>query len=174
MGLDLYIEARVIEEKTGRVISTDGNEEYTDDEDKGYFEICWWCSWVFSDIREKMIEISNKYAKNNYTDSEFVIPIPQEALREIYAYIVNRSYLSDDEHFEVLSGDTEWQIKSSYEKMNLINAEKLHDFIWTLESIKYDNGICIDEKYIADKNDLMHLKENPRAYKWEFRIYNSY
>ena len=174
MGLDLYIEARISEKKTGKVISSDEYGEYADDEDKGFFEICWWCSRDFCDIRAKMIEISNKYAGTNYTDSDFVVPIPQSALREIYAYIVKRSYLPDHEYFEALPCNIEWRERGTYEKMNLVNAEKLHDLLWTLNLIKYDNDICIDKKYIPDEKDLKLLKENPQAYEWEFRIFNSY
>ena len=108
MGLDLYIEARIKEKATGQVISSNKHEEYADEEDKGFFEICWWCSSSFSDVRVKMIEISNKHAGTDYIDSDFIIPIPQSALREIYAYLVSRSYLPDDEYFEVLPCNIEW------------------------------------------------------------------
>lgn len=36
MGLDLYIEARIREKKTGRIISSDMYEECTDNKDKGF------------------------------------------------------------------------------------------------------------------------------------------
>ena len=171
MGLDLYIEARIREKKSGRIISSD---ELECDDDKGYFEICWWCGWKYYDLRAKMIEICNKHAGTNYTDTDFSISIPQSALREIYACIVNSSYIPDDEPFEVLPCNVEWQVRGSYEKMNLINAEKLHDILWNLNSIAYDNDIYIEEKNIPDKNDLKLLEENPQAYEWEFRIFNSY
>lgn len=177
MGLDLYIEARISEKKTGRFISSGMYEQYEDDDDKGFFEICWWCSWDFFDIRTKMIEISNKHAETNYTDSDLVIPIPQSALRDIYAYIVNRSYLPDDEYFEVLPPNNEWEERGSYEKMNLVNADKLHDFLWILNSIKYDNRICLDyilKEHILSETDFLRFAENPQTYEWEFRILNSY
>lgn len=166
MGLDLYIEAR-IREKTSRRIISFGH-------DKGYFEICWWCGWEYCDLRAKMIEICNKYAGTNYTDTDFSIAIPKSALREIYTCIVNNSYLPDDEPFEVLPCNIEWQVRGSYEKMNLVNAEKLHDILWKLNSIAYDNDIYIKEENVPDKNDLKLLEENPQAYEWEFRIFNSY
>ena len=174
MGLDLYIEARIFEKKTGRLISSNPGEEFVDDEDKGFFEICWWDSWCFRDVRAKMIDIASKYAETNYTDSDFVIPIPQSALREIYACIINRSYLSDDEELEILSGNIDWKIRGVYERMNLKNAEKLHDLLRILNLIKYDNNSYIEKKYIPDTNDLKLLEENPQAYGWEFRILNSY
>lgn len=96
------------------------------------------------------------------------------ALREIYVCIVNNSYLPDDEPFEVLPCNVEWQVRGSYEEMNLVNAEKLHDILWKLNSIAYNNYIYIKEENISDKNDLKLLEENPQAYKWEFRIFNSY
>ena len=178
MGLDIYIEARICEKNTGRVISSSDCSEYdVCDEDKGFFEICSWNSRIFSDIRTKMIEISNKYAGTDYTDADFVIPIPQSALREIYAYIVNRSCLSDDECFEVSPCDIEWEVRAGYEKTNLINAGRLHDLLYMLNIIKSDTNVSVSdtvEKYISDKNDLKHLEENPKEYRWEFRIFNSY
>ncbi|MBQ2803525.1 MAG: hypothetical protein IJF07_06470 [Lachnospiraceae bacterium] len=177
MGLDLYIEARIRDKKTKRLISCDKCGEYVTDRDKGFFEICWWCSHLFEDVRVKMIEICNKHAKANYTYLDYVIPIPQTALREIQAYLVKRSYLPKEEEFEVLPCNIEWQERASYEKMNLVNANKLHDLLWTLQTIKYDNDICIEniEKLcVPDEKDRKHLKENPQAYEWEFRIFNSY
>lgn len=129
---------------------------------------------MFSDIRTKMIEISNKYAGTDYTVLDFVIPIPQSALREIYAYIVNRSCLSDDECFEVSPCDIEWEVRAGYEKTNLLNAEKLHDLLYMLNTKENDNTVSMVGKYIFVKNDLKHLEENPKEYKWEFRIFNSY
>lgn len=121
-----------------------------------------------------MIEISNKHAGTTYTESDNVIPIPQSALREIYAYIVSRSCLSDDEEFEVLPGNIEWQERGCYEKMNLLNAEKVYDILWKMNSVKYENDICIEKKYIPNENDLKHLEENPQDFQWEFRILNSF
>ena len=43
MGLDLYIEARIINRETGQVISHTKEDKYVCDADKGYFQICWWC-----------------------------------------------------------------------------------------------------------------------------------
>ena len=68
MGLDLYIEARIKEKKTGRCVLVNPQVNRLFDEDEGFFEICWWCGGIFNDIREKMIEISNRYAGTNYTD----------------------------------------------------------------------------------------------------------
>ena len=177
MGLDLYIEARIREKKTGRFISSDQYEEYADEEDKGFFEICWWCSRAFYGIRSKMIEISNRHAGTDHTDSDFIIPVPQAALRDIYAYLVNRSCLSDDEHFEAIPCEVEWKERFSYEKMNLINAGKLHDLLWILDSIKHSNDFWADgiiKEHIPVTSDLISLKEDPQAYEWEFRIFNSY
>ncbi len=174
MGLDLYIEARIREKKTGRVISSGEYGEHASEEDKGFFEICWWGGWLFCDIRAKMIEICSQYLGTNYTDSDFAIPTPQAALREIYAYLIKRSCVPEDECFEMYSSDFEWQERGSYEKMNLANAEKLHDILWILNSIQYDNDVDIGKKYISDDTDRKFFKENPQAYKWEFRIFNSY
>ncbi|MBD5159604.1 MAG: hypothetical protein HDT23_05105 [Ruminococcus sp.] len=94
MGLDLYIEALIREKKTGRVISN----PYED----GFFEVCWWCGHDFGDIIDKMIDICNRHMNTSYTDEDDEIPVPQSALRDIYALLVKRSYLPDDEYFEVL------------------------------------------------------------------------
>ena len=177
MGLDLYIEARIREKQTGRVISADPYEECVDEDDKGFFEICWWCSRAFFDIRSEMIRISNRYAGTGYTDSDFAIPVPQAALHDIYAYLVKRSCLHDEEHFEALPCETEWEERFSYEKANLLNADKLHDLLFILDSIKYSNAFWTDhiiKDCIPGTGDLMSLKTDPQAYEWEFRIFNSY
>lgn len=177
MGLDLYMEARIKEKKTGRIISSDIYEEYADDEDKGFFEICWWCSWVFCDIRSKMIEISNSYGGTDHTDSDLVIPVPQAALRDIYAYLVNRSCLPDEESFQAVPRETEWEERLTYEKMNLTNAGKLHDLLRILQSIKHSDAFWTEgmiKEHVPSASDLTSLEENPQAYEWEFRIFNSY
>lgn len=177
MGLDLYVEARIREKKTGRIISADKYDECSDDEDRGFFEICWWCSRVFYDIRSRMIEISNRYAGTDHTDSDFVIPVPQAALRDIYAYLVERSCLSDDECLGVAPCEAEWEERLTYEKMNLINAGKLHDLLWNLDHIEHSNFFYADgviKEHVPDVNDLLSMQEDPQAYEWEFRIFNSY
>lgn len=174
MGLDLYIEARIRKKHTKRIISSDGSGFPEDEEHKGYFEICWWCGWEICDVRAKMIEICNQHAGTNYTDEDYFIPLPQSALREIYALLVNRSYLPDDEEFEVLSCNVEWLERDGYERNNLFNAMKLHDLLFNLNQIKYDNMIGIEKEHIPDEHDFKLLNENPQAYEWEFRIFNSY
>ena len=175
MSLDIYLEAR-IKEKSGRIISSDIDQKYYDEEDEGFFEICSWHSRLFCDVRTRLIEISNTYAGMHYTDSDFAIPVPQKALRGMYEYLIERACLHEGEIFEVLQGGSEWKWieKGSYEKMNLCNAEKLHDLIWNLNLIQYENTILLDGIYIPDKRDLALLEKNPAAYDWEFRICNSY
>lgn len=151
MGLDLYIEARIRERKTQSIVSVT-SDAFADDDDRGFVEICRWCSWMFSDIRAGMIGICNKYAGTGYTDADFAIPIPQEALREIYVYLVRRSVLpADGLPFALTENNPpEWEKRDSYEKMNLVNAEKLHDLLWVLDNIQYYNDAACAEKYIAD------------------------
>lgn len=180
MGLDLYIEARIREKKTGRLISADPItcEEYRcEEEDIGFFEVCSWCSWLFRDIRTELIEISNKYAGTSYTDTDFIIPVPQSALREMYSCLIKHSYIHDNTDIKT-DFDNDRGDKRAYEKMNLINAQKLHDILWMLNSIRYDNdfhmGRSICQKWIPDEKDMKCLEENPQQFVWEFRIYNSY
>lgn len=178
MGLDLYIEARIREKATGRVISAGTEDGYAEDEDRGFFEICWWCSRIFADIRAELIAISNRHAGTHYTDSDFVIPVPQSALREIYAHIVKRACLPDDEILEIPPCNSAWEERSAYEGMNLDNAGNLHRLLYVLDSIEYTNSIHVDDKtgtkYIPIESDLKQFGENPQAYVWEFRIDNSY
>ena len=178
MGLDLYIEARIREKATGRVISAETGDEYAEDEDRGFLEICWWCGSIFADIRAEMIAISNRHAGTHYTDSDFVIPVSQSALREIYAHIVKRASLPDDEILEIPPCNSAWEERSAYERMNLDNAGKLHRLLYDLDSIEYTNFIHVDDKtgakYIPIESDLKQFGGNPQAYVWEFRIDNSY
>ncbi|MDE6678196.1 MAG: hypothetical protein K2K02_04055 [Ruminococcus sp.] len=164
MGLDLYIETKITEKKTGRVISRD----YDFFEDN-YIEICYWCSWSFEYIRDGLIEIANKYSGKKYTSEDFEIPFPENALHEIYGYLLENSFVSESEY--------KWSESMSREMSNVENAWKLRHFIWGLECIKHGTPVFVlneIEKYIPDRNELKNLKENPQAFEWKFRIFNSY
>lgn len=180
MGLDLYIDARIKEKKTGRIISRGHNDSYFE-EPEGFFEICWWCGWDCRDIRDKMIEICNSHAGTDYTNSDSKIPIPPSALRAIYAHIVKRCYLPDDEPFGDIQYEAEWyewDARRGYERDNLTNADKLFGLIYMVEEIKYDNDTSgywsLYKEYIPNESDLRFFEDNPSAYEWEFRIWNSY
>lgn len=177
MGLDLYIEAQIKEKKTGRVISNfykDGIDIFGGKAENGFYEICWWCGWEFCDIRQGMIDICNRHLGTSYTDQDFDIPVPQSALREIYALLVKRSNLSEDDTIDVLPGDIEWMHRLSYEKMNLENANKLHDVLCILQDIACENNACGYVKNIPNENDRKAFEDNPQAYEFEFNISNSY
>lgn len=181
MGLDLYIEARIKEKKTGRVISHGSDDPYVEEAARGFFEICWWCGWDCCDIRDKMIEICNSHAGTGYTNSDFKIPIPSSALRDIYAYIVKRCYLPDDEPFGDVPYETEvyeWTERRIYERANLTNADKLFGLIDILGEIKYNNDTSgywsLYKENIPNESDLRFFEDNPSAYEWEFRVWNSY
>lgn len=173
MGLDFYIHARITEKKTGRPVSRSDWAEYEcEDDDRGFFEICSWHSRLFGDIRSEIIKTAGKYAEKAYTDSELVVPLPQEALREIYAYLVRRSYIADSEQLD--DEPQEWRAKGAYESENLLNAQRLHSLLMELDSIKNDNAAGSAKEYISGENDRKLFETDPQAYKWEFRIYNSY
>ena len=54
MGHDLYIQARIREKRTERVISCGDSDDYAAQEDIGFFDICWWCGSPECDVRIKM------------------------------------------------------------------------------------------------------------------------
>lgn len=175
MGHDLYIQARIKEKGTGRIISQG------DGDDSGFFDICWWCGSPECDVRIKMIELCNSYGGTNYTDSDLFIPIPSSALRAVYAHIVNCCCFPEGNSFINLAFESEWTdlyIRNAYEKANLSNADKLHDLISTLDELKYENQVCdacfLYQEYIPDEKALRYFYENPSVYEWEFRIWNSY
>ena len=68
--------------------------------------------------------------------------------------------------------------RNAYEKANLLNADKLHDLIATLDEINDENKVLdacfLYKEYIPDEKDLRLFYENPHIYEWEFRIWNSY
>lgn len=166
MGLDLYIEARIINRETGQVISHTKEDKYVCDADKGFFQICWWCGWEVLSLRKKIIEISNGYNHSDYNDSDLIIPIPQTALRKIYFHILNHAYLSDDT-------ECGWETRDLYEITNLRNAEKLHDVIRNLHEIEYNNGIWIEKSSCISDIDWNYFSNNPQNFRWEFRLFNS-
>lgn len=181
MGHDLYIQARIKEKTTGRVISRGGSDDYAAEDAKGFFDICWWCGSPECDVRIKMIEICNRHGGTSYEDSDLFIPIPPSALRDVYAHVVTCCCFPEDKSFPHLSGETEWldlYHRNGYEKANLLNADKLHDLISTLDELKYENtvsDVCfLYKEYIPDERDLKLFEDDPMAYEWEFRIWNSY
>ncbi|MCM1313845.1 MAG: hypothetical protein NC040_04250 [Muribaculaceae bacterium] len=163
MSLDLYIETKITEKKTGRLISRD----YDFFEDN-YIEICYWCTWSFEYIRDGLIEIANKYSGQKYTSKDFEIPFPENALHEIYGYLLENSFVPESEY--------KWSDSMAREMSNVENAWKLRRFIWGLECIKHTNTFILNEirKCIPDENDWKNLNENPQAFEWKFRISNSY
>ena len=136
LGHDLYIQARIKEKRTGQVISCGDNDDYDTEDNRGFFDICWWCGSPECDVRIKMIEICNNHGGTGYTDSDLFIPIPLSALRTVYAYVVSCCYFPEDKSFLNLEFETEWMdlyYRNAYEKANLLNADKLHDLISTLD-----------------------------------------
>ena len=75
MGHDLYIQARIREKRTERVISCGDSDDYAAQEDIGFFDICWWCGSPECDVRIRMIEICGSHGGADYTDSDLFIPI---------------------------------------------------------------------------------------------------
>ncbi|MDE7323549.1 MAG: hypothetical protein K2N73_12695 [Lachnospiraceae bacterium] len=113
--------------------------------------------------------------------SALFIPIPPSALRAVYAHVVNCCCFPEDKSFLNLTLDTGWMNphdRNTYEKANLLNADKLHDLIATLDGINYENKVwdaCfLYKEYIPDEKDLRLFYENPLAYEREFRMWNSY
>ena len=147
MGLDLYIEARIREKKTRRIISVSSGDEYVYEDDIGFFEICWWCSWIFEDIRAKMIEINRSFLPDD--ECLEVLPCNIE-WEERNSYEIMNLQNAEKLHFVLY-------VLKSTEFANYI-------------SVDYHSG----KKYIPIENDLKLFGENPQAYEWEFRIENSY
>ena len=178
MGHDLYIQARIKEKDTGRVITCGDSDDYSEEDAKGFFDICWWCGSPECDVRIKMIEICNRHGGTDYTDSDLFIPIPLSALRDVYAHVVNCCCFPEDIN---LPYEKEWiglYHRNLYEKANLLNADKLHHLISNLDELKYENkvsDVCfLYKEYIPSEKDLKLFKSNPLAYEWEYRIWNSY
>ena len=173
MGLDLYIEARIKAKKTGRVITATKYDKY--EEEKGFFEVCYWPTYSFAEIRTGMIAICNRHGGSKFTDDDYFIPIPQSALCEIYAYLIKCSCLSDEDIIVEPREDV-WQERYAYESANLENAKKLHELCGILVNIEKENHFWGDRKkfYIASEEDWKLFEKNPREYEWEFRIFNSY
>lgn len=109
----------------------------------------------------------------DYTNKNYEIPIPQSALRDIYALLVKRSCLPDDEEFEVLPCNIEWEERHSYEHDNLVNADKLSSIIYQLKCIENYND-PITDMYIPNLEDKKSFNANPKNYEWQFRLVMSY
>lgn len=128
-----------------------------------------------------MIEICSSHVGTDYRDSDLFIPIPPSALCAVYAHVVNCCCFPEDKFFRNLTLETGWMTphdRNAYEKANLLNAHKLHDLIATLDEINDENKVLdacfLYQEYIPDEKDLRLFYENPLAFEWEFRIWNSY
>ena len=96
LGHDLYIQARIKEKRTGRVITCGDSDDYAAEDSKGFFDICWWCGSPECDVRIGMIEICNRHGGTGYTDADLFIPIPLSALRDSYAHVVSCCCFPED------------------------------------------------------------------------------
>ena len=161
MSFDLSIEARRIESSSGRCVSS--GHDNCDEENIGFFDICFWENWAYMEIMKDMIVICNKHLSAAYTYWDRIIPVPQTALREIYGYLLSGSYYPDDE-------DVEGMTREFYEKFNLENACKLHDIICELYRIEHDNICETGEEWFADKETFNKFQKDPQSYVWEFRL----
>ena len=173
MGFDLYLEVRIREKSTNRVITRDEWNLYEYPE-CGFQDICWWCGWNYCDIRDEMIAVSNRSLQTQYTAQEHCIPVPETALREIYAYLLRRSCVPDDEAFELCPGEERWWMVESYEKMNLNNAMKLHDWMYAIQAVRCGGSFDFDDSMFRDIQDKQRLEAHPDEYLWEYQIFNSY
>lgn len=194
MGLDLYIEAKITEKATGRCISVYDNsysenskafkghiKNREEDEEYDWFGVV----WTFGDnarrLRNSWIEIINRYMKTEYLNKDFIIPLPQSALREICSSTFSYACLPEENRFAdgtecgfwdieqrekennipysvCDSEDTyrKWDYLSGSENHFLLLAESLRDLIYLLERINYEN------KYIPLKSNNDGLCETGR------------
>lgn len=122
MGLDLYIEARISEKSTGRIISC---SELSDD---GYFEVCYFRGHCFQSMG---CEIAFTCLRNGgCTEDETYYYFPLTILDKIYECI---------EETDTLDG-YEW--KDVQVKRNLAALEA---FLKVLEKI--ENGDTVEKEY---------------------------
>ena len=202
MGLDLFLKAKISTKETGEVIS---GRKYPDDappysqmskEDKEYFdfeydqiELCWWCGRSNSYICDEILKICNKASGTDYKNTDYEIPVKEQCLRDIYGFLVKNSYNKKNSISFDLGGVCAglWN-----ERINLLNAKKLNDILFTLEWIKNKNKLPYLEEYINEteesvstnfllnkiyfKNETFYNKflNDPQNYVWEFIFHNSY
>lgn len=174
MGLDLFVQVRVIDKKTGQIISRNRDDDYFDKKEKGFIEICWWGLRYFWELGYDLAEICNKHAKRNYKFPEEDVPIPLSALPEVYRCILHCVYdeeicLQYDEKLDILRDvdDHVWIEKASIE-----NAKALHE--WFRFIIGKNDNMQIKEEDIPNEEDRKKMKESPKNYKYEFQLFASY
>ena len=156
MGLDLYIEARICEKSTGRIISC---AELSDD---GYFEVCYFRGYCFQSMG---CEIAFTCLRNGgSTEDETYYYFPLTLLDKIYECIEETDTLDGYEWKEV-------QVKR--------NLAALEAFMKVLEQI--ENGDTIDKEYfnrnsttgkksfIISADNLESFIKHPSAYDISMR-----
>lgn len=151
MGLDLYIEARISEKSTGRVISC---AEFSDD---GYFEVCYWRGHCFQHMGCEIAFICLRNGGSTEDETFYDLPIP--ALSKIFECIEETDTLDGYEWMET-------QIKR--------NLAALEGFMKVLEQI--ENGGTVDKGYFIGNSpegkksifnsddDLAAFISDPSAY----------
>lgn len=197
MGVDVYIEARIRERESRRLITLNvEGPHWVGKDDEGYFKICHWRERRFDELIGDIIGVCMEHDDVSFDHPDsYEMPIPLSALYDIYTCILKHSaqpiaktaYYQDDfgEEAKIKEGVFDWLKLEMYiadEALNLKNAANLHKYLLALHSIQCSIQYSyrgkfqtdgLDEMVIPDKNDLEHFIENPQDYNWEFRMVRS-
>ena len=207
MGYDLFIETRIIERATGKAITIKDKQRNLDGT---WVQIAYTCSRDNYPMTEALVEIINRYSDKKYDLKEdHDIYFPQNALRELCSCILSHGCFSERDRFRYHDAKYHfWHEKNRTEANNVPYSEKseedyyewdekladentaismgagLHELIYLLDSIHYENELTplkeditgltngigkydFYERHIRDEY-MGAFKADPRAFDWEF------
>lgn len=168
MGLDLFIEVRITEKKTGRLISRNKYDDYYSDvREKGFIRICWWGFSCLRQLGYDIVDICEKYTKTKVEYPKECVPIPHSALHEIYGCILKRAYLYDED-LQMVLPEMDWKENVWIERDSLENAKALHEWLRFINGMT--DGFQIKDEDVPDEEDRKDLLKSPKNYEYEFRI----
>lgn len=204
MGQDTYIEATIYEKSTGRRISAKWFTVLWECHDTGREMADGWITVLrryvdLSRLQEEHSVVFPQSALREMASCLFSYAVLPESVRYEYLGMKgfwdeqnrgaqnNIPYKRKSEEFSWI----EWNALQDDEEEFLRKAVLLRRFICELDRIHYENqytplpaskcdGLCEEDDYllpdsfIPDKKDLKKYKENPQAYEWQFRFFDSY
>ncbi|MBQ8966555.1 hypothetical protein [Ruminococcus sp.] len=159
MGYQLYIEARIKERASGKVVSLHNKKDPCDE----WLTIGWTCGRDAYPMTEALVEVINRYSDRQYDlEQDHEIYFPQKALREMCSCILSHAcfpesgrYTRSPEHFwyeknrggknnityiEKTEDDfVDWDDMQGQEMNSLTMGNSLLELIWFLEKVHYEN-----------------------------------
>ena len=132
---------------------------------QNYFIVCWWRKDY--EMLDFLMETASQYGvKVDDTKTHGTFPLPMEAMREIYAGIVERSCFlvpeNEDENIKIE--------RLLVENQNIQNAGNLGDILTAVGIKSYKYFDIVPEVCFCEDFDPEELEKHPDDFEWEFMV----